>query len=90
MAAILAWNKDQSSRSALAAFRDRLGAYEALRPERLNHAYFTGPEPQELLYDEIEAIWAAIAERDDWSPFHAKIAAIGIAREAYGLAAATS
>ena len=75
---------------ALAAFRDRLGAYEALRPERLNHAYFTGPEPQELLYDEIEAIWAAIAERDDWSPFHAKIAAIGIAREAYGLAAATS
>ncbi len=45
-----------------------LGAYEPRRPELLDHPYFTGPEPQELLYDEIEAIWAAIAERDDWSP----------------------
>jgi uncharacterized protein YdiU (UPF0061 family) len=70
---------------ALAEFRDRLGAYEPRRPELLDYPYFTGPEPQELLYDEIEAIWAAIAERDDWSPFHAKIAAIGVAREAYGL-----
>ena len=73
---------------ALTEFRDRLGAYEPRRPELLDHAYFTKPEPQELLYDEIESIWAAIAERDDWAPFHAKIAAIGVAREAYGLAAA--
>ena len=26
--------------------------------------------------EEVEAIWAAIAERDDWTPFNAKIAAI--------------
>ena len=26
--------------------------------------------------EEVEAIWAAIAERDDWAPFEAKIAAI--------------
>jgi hypothetical protein len=26
--------------------------------------------------DEVEAIWSAIAERDDWSPFEAKIAAV--------------
>ena len=28
-----------------------------------------------MLIDEVEAIWAAIAERDDWDPFEAKIAA---------------
>jgi hypothetical protein len=26
--------------------------------------------------EEVEAIWDAIAERDDWSPFNAKIEAI--------------
>ncbi len=42
-------------------------------------------EPEELLYDEIEAIWADIAERDDWGPFEAKLAAIESARLAWGL-----
>ena len=39
------------------------------RPERLAAAYFGEAEPEELLYDEIEALWAAIADRDDWGPF---------------------
>jgi hypothetical protein len=26
--------------------------------------------------DEVEAIWDAIAQRDDWAPFEAKIAAV--------------
>jgi hypothetical protein len=26
--------------------------------------------------DEVEAIWAAIAEGDDWGPFEAKVAAV--------------
>ena len=29
-----------------------------------------------MLIDEVEAIWAAIADHDDWSPFEAKIEAI--------------
>ena len=29
-----------------------------------------------MLIDEVEAIWSAIAERDDWSPLQAKIVAI--------------
>jgi uncharacterized protein YdiU (UPF0061 family) len=36
-------------------------------------AYFEGEGPCTLLIDEIEAIWAAIAERDDWGPFNDKI-----------------
>ncbi len=34
------------------------------------------PKPCTLLIDEIETIWSAIAERDDWAPFEAKIASI--------------
>jgi uncharacterized protein YdiU (UPF0061 family) len=68
------------------AFRDRLSAYAPDRPERLDAGYFQNPEPQELLYDEIEALWAPIAGSDDWSAFNRKIEAIGVAREAWGIA----
>ena len=69
---------------AFAAFRDLLADAEPERPDRLSHPYFTVPEPQELIYEEIEAIWAAIAEGDDWSVFQDKLAAIGLAREGWG------
>ncbi|MGJ3646874.1 protein adenylyltransferase SelO family protein [Sphingomonas sp. GlSt437] len=41
-----------------------------------DHAYWRDPAPCSMLIDEVEAIWSAIAERDDWAPFHAKIAAV--------------
>jgi uncharacterized protein YdiU (UPF0061 family) len=68
------------------AFRAVLAGFIPDRPERLAHGYFARSEPEELLYDEIEAIWAPIAERDDWSLFEAKLGTIEIARQAYGLA----
>jgi uncharacterized protein YdiU (UPF0061 family) len=71
---------------AFRAFRAVLAGREADRPERLAHPWFARPEPEELLYDEIEAIWAPIAEADDWTPFEAKLAAIESAREAWGFA----
>jgi uncharacterized protein YdiU (UPF0061 family) len=70
---------------AFADFRHRIAAYAPDRPHRLDHPYFSGSEPEELLYDEIEAIWAPIAEGDDWAAFHAKLARIEIARQAWGL-----
>jgi uncharacterized protein YdiU (UPF0061 family) len=70
-----------------AEFRRLLGAYEPDRPERLADPYFARLEPEELLYDEIEAIWTPIAEADDWSAFDAKLAAIELARLAWGLPA---
>jgi serine/tyrosine/threonine adenylyltransferase len=73
-----------------AAFRDLLSEAEPDRPERLSHPYFAAPEPQELIYEEIEAIWAAIAERDDWSMFNAKLSAIGVAREGWGFGASAA
>jgi len=71
---------------AFADFRARLADFEPQRPERLDDPYFAGAEPEELLYDQIEALWAPIAEADDWSVFKAKLAAIERARIAWGFA----
>ena len=46
----------------------------AMRSDR-SHQYWSG-EPCSMLIDEVEAIWAAIAERDDWEPLERKVAAI--------------
>ncbi|MGE0408565.1 MAG: protein adenylyltransferase SelO [Amphiplicatus sp.] len=69
-----------------APVRAALLAAAADRPERLEHAYFRGA-PSTMLIDEVEAIWAPIAETDDWSRFHEKLARIGEMREAFGFAA---
>ena len=55
---------------------------------RLDHPYFARPAPCTMLIEEVEAIWAPIAEADDWSAFHAKLAAIAEMAEAYGTAPA--
>jgi len=66
------------------AFRALLAGRDMDRTDRLASAYFLAPEPVELLYDEIETLWAAIADRDDWGLFEAKLAAIETARQALG------
>lgn len=40
-----------------------------------DHPYWSGM-PCSMLIDEVETLWSAIAERDDWTPLHAKVAAI--------------
>jgi uncharacterized protein YdiU (UPF0061 family) len=39
----------------------------------LDTEYFQSDRPESLLIDEIETIWAAIAENDDWSLFESKL-----------------
>jgi uncharacterized protein YdiU (UPF0061 family) len=68
-----------------ADFRRLLAQAEPDRPERLEADYFSRLEPEELLYEEIEAIWAPIDQSDDWSLFHDKLARIDTARRAYAL-----
>ena len=41
-----------------------------------SHDYWSDAEPCSMHIDEVEAIWSAIAEHDDWKPFEAKIAAV--------------
>jgi uncharacterized protein YdiU (UPF0061 family) len=78
---------DGPARAAYAdgAFRDLRARLERFAPSaaaRRAHPYYERAEPCSLLIDEIETIWAAIAERDDWSLFDAKLAAIAELRSA--------
>lgn len=52
---------------------DLLKAYEPTNPQALNTSYFLGEGPETLLIDEVEALWAPIADSDDWAPFNRKI-----------------
>lgn len=63
------------------ALRDRA----PVRPERLDHAYFKREAPVHLVIDQVEAIWAPIAEADDWSLFEQTLADVAEARRAYDL-----
>lgn len=57
-------------------FAEARAALEPYRPRKdRGHAYWSG-EPCSMLIDEVETLWSAIEARDDWAPFHAKIAAI--------------
>lgn len=45
-------------------------------PRKARDADYWAGAPCSMLIDEVEAIWAAIDHDDDWSPLHAKVAAI--------------
>ena len=46
------------------------------RQRALGHTYWQDEAPCTMLIDEVEAIWSAIADGDDWSPFESKIEAV--------------
>ena len=50
-----------------------LVGYQPRKPR--DHPYWSGA-PCSMLIDEVEAIWSAIADADDWAPFQAKLAVI--------------
>ena len=58
---------------AFGAFRERIAGYEPGRS--LDHPYWSG-EPCSMHIEEVEAIWAPIAEGDDWSALEAKVAQV--------------
>jgi uncharacterized protein YdiU (UPF0061 family) len=62
-----------------AELRAALAGYEARKAR--DHDHWSG-EPCGMLIDEVEAIWAAIADGDDWKPLHAKVASIRAMGEA--------
>jgi uncharacterized protein YdiU (UPF0061 family) len=70
---------------AFGAFRAALDGYEPADRDRLKHPRLAAPDPETLLIGEIETLWAAIAERDDWTAFDAKLGAIEAYRQALGL-----
>jgi uncharacterized protein YdiU (UPF0061 family) len=78
-----------AGRYAGAAFDElsaALSAYETASDASPGHPYFAGDAPCTMLIEDVERIWAPIAESDDWSLFTAKLAAIAEMGEAYGRA----
>ena len=56
-------------------FRD-LAAILAGREHPPAHDYWSDTDPCSMPIDEVETLWAAIAEHDDWRPLETKLAAI--------------
>ena len=52
-------------------------------PGARDHAYWSDPAPCSMHIDEVESIWAAIDERDDWAPLNDKIVAVRRMGEAH-------
>ena len=60
------------------------------QPHARAHPYWSDPEPCSMHIEEVEALWSAIAENDDWEPIKRKVNAIrrmGAALEQHGTAA---
>ncbi len=66
-----------------ADFRFALFEHEPDRPERLEAALFARSEPEEMLIDEVEAIWSAIDRDDDWTIFSDKLGRLEAMRRVY-------
>ncbi|WP_294390967.1 protein adenylyltransferase SelO family protein [uncultured Sphingomonas sp.] len=58
-----------------------LASYRAART--LDHPYWSDPGPCSMHIEEVEAIWSAIGQDDDWQPLHHKVAAIRRMGEAH-------
>jgi uncharacterized protein YdiU (UPF0061 family) len=58
-----------------------LARYDGIR--MTDHSYWSDAEPCSMHIEEVEAIWTAIDTQDDWSPLHAKVAAIRRMGEAH-------
>lgn len=63
-----------------------LAEYRPAADANLDHPYFARETPRTMLIDEMEAIWAPIAERDDWAAFYAALEEIEEMRQAYSAA----
>lgn len=59
--------------SAFASLRNQLTARAPRNAAALTSKYFDRAEPCTLVIDEIERVWSAIDEHDDWTPFTKKI-----------------
>jgi serine/tyrosine/threonine adenylyltransferase len=69
--------------SSFSAIRHGLETRAADAP---THPYFERTSPVSLVIDAVEAVWAPIAERDDWAPFESLLREIHTLKEALGIA----
>lgn len=51
----------------------------------LAHPYWARTQPVNLLIEDVEALWAPIADEDDWAPFESKLVEIDNLKQALGV-----
>lgn len=66
-------------------FETLISQFEASADVNLDHAYFARSVPRTMLVDEVEVIWNAISERDDWSVLEDTLQEIAQMADAYGV-----
>jgi len=71
----------RAGRDASGEMGDALSQYT---PIEGSHDYWQDEAPQSMLIEEVEAIWSAIDERDDWQPLIDKVAALRRMGDAHG------
>lgn len=75
------FHRHRGGRGAQGALAVALNGREPLDS---SHPYWADEAPQTMLVEEVETIWSAIAERDDWQPLNNKIAALRRMGDAHG------
>ena len=68
------------------AFNPIRWAFNEYKPSptvNLDHPYFARSAPRSMLIEEMEALWAPIAETDDWTAFNDALGEIEEMRQAY-------
>lgn len=73
--------KHRGGRNANGALAEALAEAQPVGDE---HPYWSSDGPESMLIDEVETIWNAIDEWDDWSLLHAKIEAVRAMGDAMG------
>jgi uncharacterized protein YdiU (UPF0061 family) len=68
---------------AFGGLRPLIERYAATPRHNLDHPYFARERPRTMLIEEMEALWAPIAERDDWSDLYAALEEMEEMRVAY-------
>ncbi len=70
---------------AAEGFMNAITSYEVIDAQKLDHPYFKQNAPCTMLIEEVETLWAHIADSDDWQPLYSKIEAIRQMGEALGV-----
>jgi len=72
---------------SFAPFRALLEARASRQGINLDHPYFGRKTPRTMLIEEMEALWAPIADSDDWRPLNEALGEIELMRGAYSVSA---
>ena len=73
--------RNRAGKGSTGAVATVLAEYDPAGPD---HPYWSEGAPQSMLIDEVETLWSAIDQRDDWAPLQAKIDAVRRMGEAHG------